>query len=64
MRYLTLAEAVTAMRCVTRVYSTLGVFQPAGSHFGCVDLALLRVDFESVRALTDAEVTFTNTVSE
>lgn len=48
---------VTGRRCVTRVYTTLGVFQPAGSHFECLDLAP-GVDAESVRGLTDAEVAF------
>jgi 3-oxoacid CoA-transferase subunit B len=55
MRHCTLP--VTGTRCVTRVYTTLGVFQPAGSHFECVDLAP-GVDIESVRGLTDAEVAF------
>ena len=47
---------LTGTRCVTRVYTSLGVFRPAGSHFDCIDLAP-GVDIESVRALTDAEVT-------
>jgi 3-oxoacid CoA-transferase subunit B len=48
---------LTGARCVTRVYSTLGVFEPAGSHFDCLELAP-GVDEETVRELTDAEVVF------
>lgn len=55
MRHCTLP--VTGTRCVSRVYTTLGVFQPAGTHFECIDLAP-GVDRETVRGLTDAEVTF------
>jgi 3-oxoacid CoA-transferase subunit B len=50
---------VTGTRCVTRVYTTLGVFEPAGFHFECIDVAP-GVDIESIRALTDAEVSFAN----
>jgi len=48
---------LTGARCVTRVYTALGVFRPAGSHFECLELAP-GVDAETVRELTDAEVTF------
>lgn len=48
---------LTGARCVTRVYTTLGVFEPAGSHFACLELAP-GVDEAAVRALTDADVTF------
>lgn len=46
---------LTGARCVTRVYTTLGVFEPAGSHFRCLELAP-GVDEATVRELTDAEV--------
>lgn len=46
---------LTGARCVTRIYTALGVFRPAGSHFECVELAP-GVDAETVRELTDAEV--------
>lgn len=55
MRHCTLP--LTGGRCVTRLYTNLGVFRPAGSHFECIDLAS-GVDQETVRSLTDAEVTF------
>jgi 3-oxoacid CoA-transferase B subunit len=48
---------VTGTRCVTRVYTTWGVFRPAGPHFECLDLAP-GVDPESVRGLTGADVAF------
>jgi 3-oxoacid CoA-transferase subunit B len=48
---------VTGVRCVTRVYTTLGVFRPAGSYFECIDLAP-GVDRDSVVRLTDADVVF------
>lgn len=46
---------LTGARCVTRIYTTLGVFEPAGPHFACVELAP-GVDEETVRRLTDADV--------
>ena len=46
---------LTGARCVTRIYTALGVFRPAGSHFECLELAP-GVDLETVRELTDAEV--------
>lgn len=48
---------LTGARCVTRIYTALGVFRPAGSHFECLELAP-GVDAETVRELTDAEVAF------
>jgi 3-oxoacid CoA-transferase subunit B len=48
---------LTGARCVTRIYSTLGVFEPAGAHFDCLELAP-GVDEQTVRGLTDAEVVF------
>jgi 3-oxoacid CoA-transferase subunit B len=48
---------LTGTRCVTRIYTTLGVFQPVGSLFECIDLAP-GVDRETVSRLTDAEVAF------
>ncbi|MFN8147541.1 MAG: 3-oxoacid CoA-transferase subunit B [Candidatus Nanopelagicales bacterium] len=48
---------LTGTRCVTRIYTALGVFRPAGSHFECLELAP-GVDAETVRELTDAEVVF------
>jgi 3-oxoacid CoA-transferase subunit B len=50
---------MTGTRCVTRVYTTLGVFEPTGAHFKCIDLAP-GVDPEFVRGRTDAEVAFPN----
>jgi 3-oxoacid CoA-transferase subunit B len=48
---------LTGARCVTRIYTALGIFRPAGSHFECLELAA-GVDAETVRELTDAEVVF------
>lgn len=48
---------LTGIRCVTRVYTTFGVFRPTGSHFECLDLAE-GVDVDTVRGTTDANVTF------
>lgn len=48
---------LTGARCVTRIYTSLGIFAPAGSHFDCLELAP-GVDEETVRELTDAEVVF------
>jgi 3-oxoacid CoA-transferase subunit B len=48
---------LTGARCVTRVYTPLGVFEPAGPRFECLELAP-GVDDGMVRDLTDAEVSF------
>lgn len=48
---------LTGTRCVTRVYTTLGVFRPAGSHFECVEVAP-GADRSTIERLTDAEVSF------
>jgi len=48
---------LTGARCVTRIYSNLGVFEPAGSHFDCLEIAA-GIDEETVRELTDADVSF------
>ena len=48
---------LTGIRCVTRVYTTFGVFRPAGSHFDCLDIAR-GVDADEVLRMTDAEVSF------
>jgi len=48
---------VTGTRCVARVYTTFGVFRPAGSRFECLELAP-GVDPETVTELTGAEVAF------
>ncbi|MEQ1698657.1 MAG: 3-oxoacid CoA-transferase subunit B [Ilumatobacteraceae bacterium] len=55
MRHCTLP--VTGTRCVSRIYTPLGVFRPAGAHFDCIEVAP-GVDRETVRALTDADVMF------
>ena len=48
---------LTGTRCVTRIYTALGIFRPAGSHVECLEPAT-GVDQETVRELTDAEVVF------
>lgn len=48
---------LTGGRCVTRVYTSLGVFRPAGAHFECLELAP-GVDEQRVRDCTQADVTF------
>lgn len=48
---------LTGARCVTRVYTSLGVFRPAGSAFECLELAP-GVDESVVREATGADVTF------
>lgn len=48
---------LTGARCVTRLYTGLGVFRPAGGHFDCLELAP-GVDEQTVRELTDADVLF------
>ncbi len=48
---------LTGARCVDRIYTALGVFAPAGSHFDCLELAP-GVTADVVRELTDAEVVF------
>lgn len=48
---------LTGARCVTRLYTALGVFVPAGSHFDCLELAP-GVDEGTVRELSDAEIRF------
>jgi 3-oxoacid CoA-transferase subunit B len=48
---------LTGARCVDRIYTALGVFRPAGSHFDCLELAP-GVSEDVVRELTDAEVAF------
>ena len=47
----------TALRCVHRVITELGVFDPAGDHFVCVEKAP-GVDEESIRRGTGAPVVF------
>lgn len=48
---------LTGTQCVTRVYTSLGVFRPAGNQFECLELAP-GVDEEQVRQSTGAEVVF------
>jgi 3-oxoacid CoA-transferase subunit B len=48
---------LTGIRCVTRVYTTFGLFRPAGSHFECLDIAS-GVDADTIQRMTDAEVRF------
>lgn len=48
---------LTGGRCVTRVYTSLGVFRPAGALFECLELAP-GVDEQRVRECTEADVTF------
>jgi 3-oxoacid CoA-transferase subunit B len=52
-----LALPVTALGCVTRVITELGVFDPLGDGFRCVELAP-GVAEEKVRAATGAPVQF------
>jgi 3-oxoacid CoA-transferase subunit B len=47
----------TALRCVHRVITELGVFDPAGDHFVCVEKAA-GVDEEQIRRGTAAPVVF------
>jgi acyl CoA:acetate/3-ketoacid CoA transferase beta subunit len=47
----------TALRCTHRVITELGVFDPAGDHFVCVEQAP-GVDEAQVRQSTGAPVTF------
>lgn len=61
MRHCTLP--LTGARCVDRIYTSLGVFRPAGSHFECIDLAP-GVDHETVRELTAADVVFAEHLQE
>lgn len=48
---------LTGARCITRLYTALGVFCPVGGHFDCIELAP-GVSEETVRELTDAPVEF------
>ena len=48
---------LTGARCVDRIYTALGVFRPAGSHFDCLELAP-GVSEAVVREMTDAQVAF------
>ncbi len=48
---------LTGLRCVTRVYTTLGVFDIAGSYFDCRELAP-GVHTQTVTELTGADVAF------
>ncbi len=45
----------TALRCVHRVITDLGVFDPAGDHFRCIETAP-GVTFDQIRASTGAPV--------
>jgi acyl CoA:acetate/3-ketoacid CoA transferase beta subunit len=47
----------TALRCTHRVISELGVFDPQGDHFACVERAP-GVDEETIRTSTGAPVEF------
>jgi acyl CoA:acetate/3-ketoacid CoA transferase beta subunit len=47
----------TALRCVHRVITELGVFDPAGDHFACVEKAP-GVDEDRIRQGTAAPVVF------
>jgi acyl CoA:acetate/3-ketoacid CoA transferase beta subunit len=47
----------TALRCVARVITDLGVFDPKGDHFVCVERAT-GVGNDEVRARTGAPVVF------
>ncbi|MBC8132375.1 MAG: 3-oxoacid CoA-transferase subunit B [Deltaproteobacteria bacterium] len=53
----TLTLPVTALNCVDRVITDLGVFDPAGDHFKCVERAE-GVTEEAIRQCTSAPVTF------
>jgi 3-oxoacid CoA-transferase subunit B len=53
----TLTLPLTALACVDRVITELGVFDPTGDGFRCVERAP-GVTEETVRSLTDAPVTF------
>jgi 3-oxoacid CoA-transferase subunit B len=53
----TLSLPATALRCTHRVITELGVFEPAGDHFICVEKAL-DVDEATIRTSTGAPVTF------
>ena len=48
---------LTALACVDRVITELGVFDPSGDHFRCVERAP-EITEETVRRLTGAPVTF------
>jgi 3-oxoacid CoA-transferase B subunit len=48
---------LTGGRCVTRIYTSFGVFRPAGAHFECLELAP-EVTEQRVRECTGADVTF------
>lgn len=48
---------LTGAQCVTRVYTSLGVFRPAGNQFECLELAP-GVGEEQVRESTGAPVVF------
>lgn len=48
---------LTGVRCVTRLYTSLGVFRPMGAHFECLELAP-GVDEQNVRSCTEAQVVF------
>jgi 3-oxoacid CoA-transferase subunit B len=53
-----LALPATALACTSRVITELGVFDPAGDHFTCVEAAP-GVDQARIRAGTGAPVVFT-----
>lgn len=53
----TLTLPLTALACVNRVITDLGVFDPTGDHFRCIERAD-GVSEESVRRQTGAPVTF------
>jgi 3-oxoacid CoA-transferase subunit B len=53
----TLTLPLTALACVDRVITELGVFDPAGDSFRCVERAP-GVDEETIRCLTAAPVAF------
>jgi 3-oxoacid CoA-transferase subunit B len=53
----TLTLPATALRCVHRVITELGVFDPAGDHFACVERAP-GVDEDQIRRGTAAPVVF------
>jgi 3-oxoacid CoA-transferase subunit B len=52
-----LALPVTALGCVHRVISDLGVFDPAGGHFLCVEMAA-GVSADEIKRATGAPVVF------
>jgi 3-oxoacid CoA-transferase subunit B len=48
---------LTALSCVDRVITDLGIFDPTGDHFSCVERAM-GVTEEDIRRFTDAPVVF------